>query len=86
LVPDGVGKGRTYKLNLEFEKPNLQHLDPSLQHLDPSLQHLNVIEEVRGLLCSNCNTGIGNLQDSIEILEEAINYLKENGSYAISRR
>ncbi|MGC9351005.1 MAG: ATP-binding protein, partial [Sulfurovum sp.] len=40
LVPGGVGKGRTYKLNLDFKKQ-------SLQHLDPSLQHSSTIEEVR---------------------------------------
>lgn len=30
---------------------------------------------IRGLLCQNCNKGIGNLQDSIEILESSIEYL-----------
>ena len=29
----------------------------------------------RGLLCRTCNVGIGNLQDSIEILKNAIKYL-----------
>lgn len=33
--------------------------------------------EVRGLLCSKCNIGIGNLQDNIIILEKAIKYLKK---------
>jgi hypothetical protein len=32
---------------------------------------------VRGLLCTNCNTGIGSLDDSIEMLEKAISYLKK---------
>ena len=31
---------------------------------------------VRGLLCSNCNTGIGNLRDDINLLKRAIEYLK----------
>lgn len=30
----------------------------------------------RGILCSNCNVGLGNFQDSIEFLNNAINYLK----------
>lgn len=34
--------------------------------------------EVRGLLCGNCNTGIGHLQDSTEILEQAKNYLRKS--------
>lgn len=37
-------------------------------------------ECVRGLLCSNCNTGIGFLQDSPKILQSAIDYLTSSGS------
>jgi hypothetical protein len=31
---------------------------------------------VRGLLCHHCNVGIGNLGDSVEGIENALNYLK----------
>lgn len=31
---------------------------------------------VRGLLCKNCNWGLGNAKDSIELLEKMIEYLK----------
>ena len=31
----------------------------------------------RGVLCGNCNIGIGNLQDSVELLEKATAYLKK---------
>lgn len=31
--------------------------------------------KVRGLLCSSCNLGIGNLKDNVETLQSAINYL-----------
>jgi len=31
---------------------------------------------VRGLLCTNCNMSLGNAQDSIEILQQMIDYLK----------
>jgi hypothetical protein len=31
---------------------------------------------VRGLICSNCNMSLGNAQDSIEILQNMIEYLK----------
>jgi hypothetical protein len=34
--------------------------------------------KVRGLLCHKCNTGLGFLCDSIEILEKALVYLKNN--------
>lgn len=33
---------------------------------------------VRGLLCNNCNFGIGSLRDSIPLLQSAINYLQEH--------
>lgn len=31
----------------------------------------------RGVLCTNCNTAIGKFQDSVELLERACAYLKE---------
>jgi hypothetical protein len=31
---------------------------------------------IRGLLCHNCNLGLGNLKDSIELLQNAIQYLQ----------
>lgn len=31
----------------------------------------------RGVLCHNCNVGLGNLKDSPEILQAAIDYLKK---------
>lgn len=42
-----------------------------------SVDHNHDTGEVRGLLCSRCNTGIGQLRDSIELLEKAIVYLKK---------
>lgn len=33
---------------------------------------------IRGLLCHDCNTGIGKFKDSIELLEKAIHYLKKH--------
>jgi len=54
-------------------------------HFGLVVDHNHKNGEVRGLLCGKCNTGIGNLQDSIEILQKAITYLEENGSYAESQ-
>lgn len=42
-----------------------------------SVDHNHTTGKIRGLLCTNCNTGIGNLKDKIELLEKAIIYLKE---------
>lgn len=33
---------------------------------------------VRGLLCVNCNSGLGHFEDKIDWLESAINYLKKS--------
>jgi hypothetical protein len=34
---------------------------------------------VRALLCSNCNKGLGNFQDTPDILEKALHYLRKHG-------
>ena len=53
---------------------NLEHTDIKKLHVD----HCHNTGKVRGLLCSNCNNGMGKLGDSIERLELVINYLKQN--------
>jgi hypothetical protein len=42
------------------------------------VDHDHNTNKVRGLLCNNCNTGIGLLKDDINILSKAINYLKKH--------
>lgn len=39
------------------------------------VDHNHVTGEIRGLLCSPCNLGIGNLKDSIDLLLKSISYL-----------
>lgn len=41
------------------------------------VDHDHITDKVRGLLCSECNTGLGKLGDSIESLELALKYLKK---------
>ena len=41
------------------------------------VDHNHVNGEIRGLLCNKCNTLLGMANDNIEILENAIKYLKE---------
>jgi hypothetical protein len=42
-----------------------------------SVDHNHETGKIRGLLCSNCNTGIGLLKESTEILSSAIEYLSK---------
>lgn len=41
-----------------------------------NVDHCHKTGKVRGLLCFNCNTGIGKLYEDKDILHKAINYLK----------
>ena len=47
-----------------------------------AVDHNHTTGDVRGLLCTQCNVGLGNLGDSVERLRSAIRYLNERGSYA----
>jgi hypothetical protein len=41
-----------------------------------SLDHSHKTQEVRGLLCRNCNSGLGLFKDSVKRLKRAIKYLR----------
>lgn len=41
-----------------------------------AVDHCHETGVVRKLLCSNCNTGLGQFKDNIEVLTKAIEYLK----------
>jgi len=45
------------------------------------IDHNHLTNEIRGLLCSTCNTGLGNFFDNPEFLEKATHYLKTEGHY-----
>lgn len=45
---------------------------PKGLHID----HCHKTNKVRGLLCFKCNSGIGKLNDDVEILKSAIQYLE----------
>lgn len=49
--------------------------EPSSKTL--SVDHCHKTGVIRGLLCSNCNRGIGFLKDSQDILFSALNYLNK---------
>lgn len=43
------------------------------------LDHNHSTGNIRGLLCLNCNTGIGSLKDNPDILERARDYILSGG-------
>lgn len=45
------------------------------------IDHNHDSGEIRGALCQHCNSILGMAKDSVIILQNAINYLEQNGSY-----
>lgn len=42
----------------------------------PAIDHNHTTDKIRGLLCTNCNVGIGLLKDSFQLCLDAAMYLK----------
>jgi hypothetical protein len=42
------------------------------------LDHCHNSKKIRGLLCSNCNSGLGMFLDDVKLLRKAVKYLKKN--------
>lgn len=46
-----------------------------------SIDHDHNTGKIRGLLCSNCNAGLGLLGDSVDNLQNAVSYLERNEEF-----
>ena len=54
-----------------------------------SVDHNHKTGQIRGLLCHNCNVGLGNFKDNCDYLKTAIEYLKSpniDWKYAFKKR
>lgn len=45
-----------------------------------AVDHCHKTNSIRGLLCHSCNTGIGKFNDDIQLLQNAIEYLKKHNT------
>jgi hypothetical protein len=45
-----------------------------------AVDHCHTTKKVRGLLCTNCNMGLGKFQDNVEYLKKAIEYMEREFS------
>ena len=75
---------KRYGINLEIYKKILEDqnyccaiCNDSLGQIQVNLDHCHETKLVRGILCNRCNTLLGNALDNVEILENAIKYLKK---------
>jgi hypothetical protein len=72
-----------YGISLEEYKDMVGTLCPicgrSFGEHTPHIDHDHKTGKVRGVLCSKCNLGLGHFNDNIDILLNAIEYLRKGG-------
>ncbi len=56
------------------------NLDRNGSPISLAIDHCHETGRVRGLLCSNCNRGMGFLKDNADILRKAAEYIEENAT------
>lgn len=67
-----------YKGELQELKDNASNKCEICKNNYPlAVDHCHSSGIIRGMLCTNCNNGLGRFKDSVENLQNAINYLME---------
>jgi len=64
-------------LALQDNKCAICHTEVNQFNKGMCVDHNHDTGKIRGLLCTDCNMGIGNLKDSIELIENALEYLRK---------
>ena len=44
---------------------------------NPHIDHNHKTNKIRGILCGNCNMGLGHFKDNLDVLKNAIKYLED---------
>ena len=65
---------------LMYSKQEGKCLICNTYHKVLAIDHCHTSEAIRGLLCRTCNSGLGFFKDSSQLLQSAINYLKETNT------
>jgi len=73
----GLTKEEYFNL-IESQNNRCKICNNILEGRDTHVDHCHTTGRVRGILCFNCNVGLGNFKDSIQFLYNAIHYLEQN--------
>lgn len=64
-------------MNSQLINDYIATMEVQLSHaIGKKVDHCHTTGKVRGLLCNNCNTALGLVDDKIEVLKRMIKYLK----------
>lgn len=66
----------------EIDKLKVSGCELCGTNINLHIDHNHDTGEFRGILCTNCNRGIGHLKDSPDLLRKAIAYLESKGNYS----
>ena len=66
------------KTNCEICDIKFDNIKKGAHRTKACIDHDHKTGVIRGIICGNCNFGLGNFKDNIELIEKAIKYLEEN--------